>query len=128
MLPFPYRREDYRHVVGIRRKPRLLPNLIESSTGYRNVIGNVVISTELSTSWLRELVHRLMSIVVFFFDGSSIGPMNQRLKVVIRKRVSRKVLYSEGPYDGEVAILIAKEASRVVGVLGVQGYLDRERR
>jgi hypothetical protein len=68
----------------------------------------------------------VVNIIGFYLSGEQ--ALFAPVKVVIRDRVSGKVLYSEGPYEREVAVLVAEEASRVVKVLGVQGYLDRERR
>ena len=61
------------------------------------------------------------------FDGDTPESAPRSAKVVIRSSDSGRVLYSEGPFDSEVAELVADEAVRVIRSLGVDGYIRRER-
>jgi len=92
---------------------------------YREDLGDSVVTLESHQGW-REAIHWVISTVLVFFDGDTpeAGPWSAR--VVIRRSGSGRVLYSEGPYDADVARLAADEAVRVIRVLGVDGYIRRE--
>jgi hypothetical protein len=92
---------------------------------YREVVDDVVVVLEPHTGW-RQGFHWTVSVLLAVFDGDTPEPSPPSEKVVIKYRDSGRMLYSEGPYDAEVARLIADEAVRVIRVLGVDGYMRRE--
>jgi hypothetical protein len=93
---------------------------------YRQTVEDAVVVVLEPHTGLKQWVFRaVMVVAVFFGSVPESGP--QSAKVVIRSRESGRVLYSEGPYDSEVAELIADEAVRVIRSLGVDGYIRRER-
>ena len=86
----------------------------------------MVVSLESGRLRLLGGIYWLVSLAAVVFDGSFVGS-DPPLNLVIRDQRTRVILHSEGPYAGAEAVNAAKEAARVIGVLGVQGYLNRER-
>lgn len=92
---------------------------------YRQTVEDAVVVLEPHIG-LKQWAFRAVMVGAFFLgDYPESGPRSA--KVVIRSRESGRVLYSEGPYDSEVAELVADEAVRVIRSLGVDGYIRRER-
>lgn len=92
---------------------------------YRQTVEDAVVVLE-PHSGIKQWAFRAVMVVAFFF-GEPPEPGPRSAKVVIRSSDSGRVLYSEGPYDSQVAELIADEAVRVIRSLGVDGYIRRER-
>lgn len=88
----------------------------------RQEVEDAVVTLEPHTGW-RQGLHWAVSALLAIFDGDTPESAPRSAKVVIRNRHSGRVLYSEGPYDSEVAELVADEAVRVIRVLGVEGYI-----
>jgi hypothetical protein len=93
---------------------------------YRQAVGDAVVALELHTGW-RQGIHWVVTALLAIFDGDTPEATPKSAKVVIKSSDSGRLLYSEGPYDSEVAQLVADEAVRVIRVLGVDGYIRRER-
>jgi hypothetical protein len=72
-------------------------------------------------------VYWLIVSAIALFDGSFAGT-DPPLDLVLRDPHDRRVLYRRGPLHGAEAVEDSKEAARVIQVLGVQGYIDRESR
>jgi hypothetical protein len=92
---------------------------------YRQTVEDAVVVLEPHVGLKQWLFRTVMVVAVFLGDTPESAPRSA--KVVIRNRETGQVLYSEGPYDSEVAELIADEAVRVIRSLGVDGYIRRER-
>jgi hypothetical protein len=94
---------------------------------YTETTDEAVITLETSRSWLHQGVHWLVTSVIVLFDGSFMGE-EPPMDLVVRDRQTGKKMYTSGPFSGTEAVDEALEAARVIRVLGVQGYVDRERR
>ena len=82
---------------------------------YRQTVEGAVVALEPHTGW-RQGIHWAVSAFLAIFDGDSPESAPRSAKVVIRRSDSGRVLYSEGPFDSEVAQLVAEEAVRVIRV------------
>jgi hypothetical protein len=93
---------------------------------YQIELDDVVIRLESSRMWLLQGVYWLITTLLVLFDGSFAGT-DPAVEVVIRDKGTRRKLYKEGPYFGSAAVAAAEEAARVIRVMGVDGYIRRER-
>jgi hypothetical protein len=93
---------------------------------YRQAVGDAIVALEPHSGW-RQGIHWVISGLLAIFDGDTPEPAPKSAKVVIKSSESGRLLYSEGPYDSEVAQLVADEAVRVIRALGVDGYIRRDR-
>ena len=93
---------------------------------YTELTADAEITLEARRLWPLQAFWWIVSAVVFIFDGSP-PDANSPLNVTVRDRRSNRVVYSKGPYIGAEAVAAAKEAARVIGSLGLQGFLNRER-
>jgi hypothetical protein len=84
------------------------------------------ISLDASRNRLLQGVYWAVTAAVALFDGSYVGS-DPPLDLVVRDRRSGKVAYKAGPYHGAEAIQEAQEAARSIRVIGIQGYVNRER-
>jgi hypothetical protein len=67
-----------------------------------------------------------MTSLIVIFDGSFVGT-DPPLRLVVTDRRTGRTAYSSGPWRGAQAVNEAKEAARVIRVMGIEGYIDRER-
>jgi hypothetical protein len=93
---------------------------------YRQAVGDAIVALEPHTG-LRQGIHWVITALLAMFDGDTPETGPKSAKVVIKSSGSGRLLYSEGPYDSEVAQLVADEAVRVSRAIGVDGYMRRER-
>jgi hypothetical protein len=91
---------------------------------YEVTTSETIVRLEYSRSWIHGVFYSLFTLIVFVLDGSP--PSDPPMSLVVRERVSGKVLYSDGPYFGAAGVDACNEALRVIEVLGVQGYIARE--
>jgi hypothetical protein len=85
-----------------------------------------IVSLEASRSWMIQGIYWLLTAVFAIFDGS-FSPTDPPMNLVIRDVNSKKVRLKEGPYFGAEGVAMAGEASRVIEVLGIEGYIHRQR-
>jgi hypothetical protein len=95
-------------------------------TEYRQAVGDAIVALEPYSGW-RQGIHWVITALLAIFDGDTPETGPKSAKVVIKRSDSGRLLYSEGPYDSEVAQLVADEAVRVIRAMGVDGYIRRER-
>lgn len=84
-----------------------------------------MITLESARNPLLQGVYWLITSAIVLFDGSYVGT-DPPLELVVRDRQSHRVLYRKGPFHGTEAVNEADEAARVINVLGIRGYVDRE--
>jgi hypothetical protein len=93
---------------------------------YTEVTDEAEISLDASRSRLMQGAYWAIAAVVALFDGSFVGS-DPPLDLVVRDRRTGKVVYKAGPYHGADAVQQAREAARSIRVIGIQGYVNRER-
>jgi hypothetical protein len=93
---------------------------------YTEVTDEAEISLDASRNRLMQGAYWVIAGVVAVFDGSFVGS-DPPLDLVVRDRRTGKVVHRAGPFHGEDAIHEAKEAARSIRVIGIEGYVNRER-
>jgi hypothetical protein len=94
---------------------------------YTEITDETEITLEASRHWPHQAVHWLITTLIVLFDGSFMGE-EPPMDLVVRDRRTGKKVYTSGPFTGAEAVNEAQEAARVIRALGIQGYVDRERR
>jgi hypothetical protein len=93
---------------------------------YTEVTDEAEISLDASRNRLMQGVYWAIAAAVALFDGSFVGS-DPPLDLVVRDRRTGKVVHKAGPYHGADAVQQAHEAARSIRVIGIQGYVNRER-
>jgi hypothetical protein len=93
---------------------------------YVELTDQAEISLDASRNRLIQGAYWAVTAVVALFDGSFIGS-DPPLDLVVRDRRTGKVVHKAGPYHGADAVQQAQEAARSIRVIGIQGYVNRER-
>jgi hypothetical protein len=83
------------------------------------------ITLEANRSPLLQGAYWLITAAIALFDGSFVGS-DPPLDLVVRERPSGRIVYRKQSLHGAEAESEAQEAARVIRVMGVQGYVDRE--
>jgi hypothetical protein len=92
---------------------------------YAETIDDAVISLEPTRSPLRRGAYWLLTSAILLSDGSYVGG-DPPVDLVVRDPQTGRVLHRNGPLHGADAVARAQEAARVIRVLGVAAYIERE--
>jgi hypothetical protein len=93
---------------------------------YTELTDEAEISLNASRNRLVQGVYWVVTAAIVLFDGSYVGS-DPPLDLVVRNRRTGKVVHKAGPYYGAEAVQEAQGAARAIRVIGIQGYVNRER-
>jgi hypothetical protein len=95
---------------------------------YEEEVDGIVVGLEPLRGPLRRLLRSVVLVVTAFTVGDeTVVLLEPPLRLVVRDKQTSHVLFRHGRYDGEDGIDAVREAARVIGTLGVDAYIRRER-
>jgi hypothetical protein len=92
---------------------------------YAELAEDAEITLESSRNPALQGAYWLITAAIALFDGSFMGT-DPPVDLVVRERPSGRIVYRKQSLHGADAVSEAQEAARVIRVIGVRGYVDRE--
>lgn len=93
---------------------------------YTELTDEAEVSLHSSRNPLLQGLFWVVTAAIAIFDGSFVGS-DPPLDLVVQDRRTAEIVHRAGPYHGAEAVQEAQEAARAIRVIGIQGYLNREK-